>query len=121
MYLTDIWDYPQKMWPIFRDLWVIPHAKVLDIWLAFNPHRVATLCSSFSRENWSSQQMDVSKNKGIPKWMVYIMENPIKMDDLGIPLFLQTPKSFAHQDTQQTPDTSDADSQKTPHLFQQYS
>ena len=27
--------------------------------------------------------MDVSKNRGIPKWMVKIMENPIKMDDLG--------------------------------------
>ena len=27
--------------------------------------------------------MDVSKNKGKPpKWMVYFMENPIKMDDL---------------------------------------
>ena len=22
-----------------------------------------------------------------PKWMVKIMENPIKMDDLGVPLF----------------------------------
>ena len=28
-----------------------------------------------------------------PKWMVYFMENPIKMDDLGVPLFLETPKS----------------------------
>ena len=27
--------------------------------------------------------MDVSKNRGIPKWMVKIMENPTKMDDLG--------------------------------------
>ena len=27
---------------------------------------------------------------GIPKWMVKIMENPIKMDDLGVPLFLET-------------------------------
>ena len=27
-----------------------------------------------------------------PKWMVKIMENPIKMDDLGIPLFLETPR-----------------------------
>ena len=27
--------------------------------------------------------MDVSENKGTPKWMVKIMENPIKMDDLG--------------------------------------
>jgi len=37
-------------------------------------------------------QMGVSKNRGTPKWMVKIMENPIKMDDLGIPLFLETPK-----------------------------
>ncbi len=29
-----------------------------------------------------------------PKWMVKIMENPIKMDDLGAPLFLETPISF---------------------------
>ena len=34
--------------------------------------------------------MGVSKNRGgPPKWMVKIMENPIKMDDLGgPPLFL---------------------------------
>ncbi len=25
-----------------------------------------------------------------PKWMVKIMQNPIKMDDLGVPLFLET-------------------------------
>ena len=25
-----------------------------------------------------------------PKWMVKIMENPIKMDDLGLPLFSET-------------------------------
>jgi len=35
--------------------------------------------------------MGVSKNRGTPKWMVKIMENPMKMDDLGIPLFLETP------------------------------
>ena len=34
--------------------------------------------------------MDVSKNRGIPKWMVK-MKNPINMDDLGVPLFLDTP------------------------------
>ena len=32
------------------------------------------------------------QKRGIPKWMVYFMENPIKMDDLGVPLFLETPK-----------------------------
>ena len=38
--------------------------------------------------------MRVSKNRGgPPKWMVYFMENPIKMDDLGVPLFLETPMS----------------------------
>ena len=26
-----------------------------------------------------------------PKWMVYFIQNPIKMDDLGVPLFLETP------------------------------
>ena len=35
--------------------------------------------------------MGVSKNRGTPKWMVKIMENPIKMDDLGVPLFSETP------------------------------
>ena len=35
--------------------------------------------------------MGVSKNRATPKWMVKIMENPIKMDDLGEnPLFSET-------------------------------
>ena len=34
--------------------------------------------------------MGVSKNWGTPKWMVKIMENPLKMDDLGVPLFSET-------------------------------
>ena len=39
----------------------------------------------------------VSKNSGTPKWMVKIMENPIKMDDLGgftTPIFGNTHVSF---------------------------
>ena len=34
--------------------------------------------------------MGVSKNRGTRKWMMKIMENPIKMDDLGVPLFSET-------------------------------
>ena len=37
--------------------------------------------------------MGVFKNRGTPKWMVRIMENPIKMDDLGVPLFSETSMS----------------------------
>ena len=33
---------------------------------------------------------DVSKNNATPKWMVKIMENPIKKDDLEVPLLLET-------------------------------
>ena len=40
---------------------------------------------------FSSADLGVSKNNGTPKWMVKIMKNPIKMDDLGgPPLFLET-------------------------------
>ena len=38
--------------------------------------------------------LGVSKKRGTPNWIVKIMENPIKMDDLGIPLFLETPICF---------------------------
>ena len=37
-----------------------------------------------------SRHKGVSENNDTPKW-IFIMENPIKMDDLGIPLFLETP------------------------------
>ena len=36
--------------------------------------------------------MDVSENSGTPKWMVYDDGKP--MDDLGVPLFLETPISI---------------------------
>ncbi len=55
----------------------------------FNAH---VLNGKQTRRFQSSNYMDVSKNIGkSPKWMVKIIENPIKIDDLGVPLFLETP------------------------------
>ena len=34
--------------------------------------------------------MGVSISRGTPKWMVFVRENPMKMDDLGVPLFQET-------------------------------
>ena len=36
------------------------------------------------------------KIMGTPKWMVKIMENPIKWDDLGVPLFSKTSISLMY-------------------------
>ena len=41
----------------------------------------------------ANYHMGVSNNRDTPK---FIMENSIKMDDLGVPLFLETPISV-HQ------------------------
>ena len=40
--------------------------------------------------------LGVSRYRGTPKWMVYNgkPENPIKMDDLGVPLFSETSISW---------------------------
>ena len=35
--------------------------------------------------------MGVSKNYGTPKWMVYKGKPNEQMDDLGVPLFMETP------------------------------
>ena len=40
----------------------------------------------------SLSHMDVSKDRGTQNgWYWYLMEKPIKMDDLGVPLFSETP------------------------------
>ena len=54
-----------------------------------NGHIVLELQSQpvFNGWKWMFPKMD-----GTSKWMVKIMENPIKIDDLGVPSFLETPK-----------------------------
>ena len=43
--------------------------------------------------------MGVSENRGTPKWMEFRMENPIKMDDLRVPPFSETPTCCSVKDT----------------------
>ena len=38
--------------------------------------------------------LNQQKGYSTPKWMVKIVENPIKIHDLGVPLFLETPQIF---------------------------
>ena len=54
---------------------------------------ILTLCEFFFVEPKiiPAKYMGVSKNMDTPNWMVKIMENPIKIDDLGVPLFSETP------------------------------
>ena len=51
------------------------------------------------------------KNTGTPKWMMKIMENPVKMDDLGVRLFSETSHSgcFSLLQLWQEPRSSCAD------------
>ena len=46
------------------------------------------------KKPWRSENQHLGVEHKTPKWMVKIMENPIKTDDLGgyiPPLFLETP------------------------------
>ena len=47
-------------------------------------------CSDTKRRSGSWEQLGVSKNRGTPKWMIY-NGKPYQIDDLGIPLFSETP------------------------------
>ena len=50
------------------------------------------MATFWKQQKRNKKDMGVSKNRGVypPKWMIYFMEKPIKMDDLEVPLFLET-------------------------------
>ena len=78
----------------FSLLLSIIHAKILGC---------SSRCKSkkwFAHQCYDPVYMGVSKNRGTPKWMVYIGKPLLKWDDLGIPLVLETPTSFLPIKTQ---------------------
>ena len=80
---------------IYKWLFGVPgtyHSKKTPEWM---PIDIAGKFPTIDKNRWCTGTCYngcFSKNRDIPKWMVKIMENPIKMDDLGVPLFLETPK-----------------------------
>ena len=81
--------YGGQSWQLFRpEAWLIQISNFRAVWKRWKKTGEVSQHKCMERSN--SLYMGVSKNRDTPKWMVY-MENPIKMDDLGVPLFSETP------------------------------
>ena len=74
--------------------------SLIALWSADSARSGATfqsVASSFKRQrdrDVVGTHLGVSINGGTPKWMVYLLENPIKVDDLGVAPFMETRTSL---------------------------
>ena len=82
-----MWSFNGPLWPSYLDEQQQGVTGVTVVWELVGSYYLGNMLSRKEYGCWT-------KNSGTPKWMVYFMENPIKMDDLGVPLFLETPICF---------------------------
>ncbi len=98
-----------------------PEAKIIDAW---GKHRRTWLGKPTRNLGFCFGEfyMGGSKNRGkTPKWMVKIMEKPIKKDDLGgLPLFLETSIIYTQQTGENTNPTNDGDESFWLRKFTEY-
>ena len=51
------------------------------------PHKVAVICAVMCQRIIGRRELSWSRT-ATPRWMVYFLENPIKIDDFGLPPIL---------------------------------